>query len=450
MDLVVHHNMNHIEMPSTLPTSSLSNYPLSLPTNAPKPTKPSDFEWEQLGADVAGEFAGDYSGLSVSLSQDGTKIAIGAYGNDANGSSSGHVRVLQFSEESGKWTQLGGDIDGEAAGDYSGSSVSLSQDGTTVAVGAILNDDNGRSSGHARIFQFSEENNVWIQVGGDINGEAASDYFGSSVSLSQDGSRVAIGAFGNDGNGSSTGHVRVFELNGSNDWAQLGGDIDGEGVSDGSGRSVSISADGTIVAIGATGNDDNGSNSGHVRIFELNEGSNSWVKLGNDIDGEAADDGSGGSVSLSQDGTRVAIGATGNDGKGSMSGHIRVFQLNRENNMWVQLGEDIEGESIQESSGWSVSLSANGKRVAIGATKNAENGNDSGQVRVLEFSRASNEWLKVGEHINGGAANDYFGTSVSLSHDGSVVAIGAHGSDSNGSNAGHVQVYQAVLSFPQT
>jgi hypothetical protein len=50
----------------------------------------------------------------------------------------------------------------------------------------------------------------WVQVGSDINGEAASDFSGSSVSLSSDGSRVAIGAPLNDGAGSSAGHVRIL------------------------------------------------------------------------------------------------------------------------------------------------------------------------------------------------------------------------------------------------
>jgi len=431
---------------SSSPSYILSNYPSSAPSETPQQPKPTDFEWGQLGSDLAGESAGDYSGSSVSVSQDGTRVAIGAYGNDANGRSSGHVRIFQFSEEDSAWTQLGSDIDGEAEGDYSGSSVSLSQDGTTVAIGAILNDGNGRSSGHVRVFQFSEENNTWIQLGGDIDGEAASDYFGSSVSLSQDGSRVAIGGYGNDGNGINTGHARVFELNDSRNWVQLGGEIDGEAVSDGSGRSISISSDGAKVAIGATGNDDNGSNSGHVRIFELNESSNSWIKLGDDIDGEVADDGSGCSVSLSHDGTIVAIGATGNDSKGSMSGHVRLFQLYRESNSWVQLGQDIEGSYAGDFFGWSVSLSSDGKRVAIGAPYNDENGSSSGQVRVLEFSRASNEWVKIGQNINGEAANDYSGGSVSLSHDGTVLAIGAHGNDDNGSSSGQVQVYHLIPS----
>ena len=439
-------SLTYSSVPTNSQNFSPSNQPSSKPSDTQKPSRAADFEWKQLGADVTGESAGDNSGSSVSLSQDGSRIAIGAFGNDDKGRNTGHVRVLQFREGDGTWVQLGGDIDGESTGDYSGSSVSLSQDGTTVAIGATLNDGNGRSAGHVRLFRFSEVANDWVQLGEDIDGEATSDYFGSSVSLSQDGTRVAVGAYGNDGNGSNAGHVRVFELNGSNTWVPLGGDIDGEGENDGSGRSISLSKDGTIVAIGATGNDDNGSNSGHVRIFELDEESNIWVKLGEDIDGEATGDGSGCSVSLSEDGTRVAIGATGNDGNGAFAGHARIFQFYREINTWVQLGGDIEGSAPDNFFGWSVSLSSDGARVAIGAPYNAENGNNSGQIHVLEFSNISNQWLRVGEAINGGAGNDYFGKSISLSKDGSIVAIGAHGNDDNGTNAGHVQVYHLTLS----
>jgi hypothetical protein len=164
--------------------------------------------WTQLGQDIDGEAAGDYSGYSVSLSSDGTIVAIGAYLNDDNGTDSGHVRVYQYS--GGSWTQLGQDIDGEAAGDYSGISVSLSSDGTIVAIGAYLNDDNGIYSGHVRVYQYS--GGSWTQLGQDIDGEANNDYSGNSVSLSSDGTIVAIGAYLNDDNGNESGHVRVYKI----------------------------------------------------------------------------------------------------------------------------------------------------------------------------------------------------------------------------------------------
>ena len=52
----------------------------------------------------------------------------------------------------------------------------------------------------------------WSQLGSDIDGEASSDYSGVSVALSSDGTIVAVGAHGNDGAGSNAGHVRVYEL----------------------------------------------------------------------------------------------------------------------------------------------------------------------------------------------------------------------------------------------
>ena len=95
------------------------------------------------------------------------------------------------------------------------------------------------------------------QIGSDIDGEVTSDRSGESVSLSSDGSIIAIGASDNSGNGTSSGHVRIYK-NQSDIWTQIGSDIDGEASGDGSGFSVSLSFDGSIVAIGAPGNDDNG------------------------------------------------------------------------------------------------------------------------------------------------------------------------------------------------
>jgi hypothetical protein len=131
------------------------------------------------------------------------------------------------------WNLLGQDIDGEAAFDFSGTSVSLSADGTIVAIGAPSNDGNGNVSGHVRVYKWN--GTIWTQLGQDINGEAANDYSGTSVSLSADGTIVAIGAYGNSSN---SGHVRVYKWNGTI-WTQLGQDIDGEAANDFSGRSVS-------------------------------------------------------------------------------------------------------------------------------------------------------------------------------------------------------------------
>ena len=103
---------------------------------------------------------------------------------------------------------LGSDIIGEAAEDRSGWTVSMDSDGSHVAIGANNYDGGGSDSGHVRIYSWDGE--VWSQVGNDIDGEAAGDYSGISVSIDSDGSHVAIGAYNNDGGGSDSGHVRVW------------------------------------------------------------------------------------------------------------------------------------------------------------------------------------------------------------------------------------------------
>ena len=383
------------------------------------------FSQTQLGSDINGEAAGDQSGRSVSSSSDGTIVAIGAWYNGGNGLYSGHVRV--YSWNGSQWDQLGADINGEAAGDESGRSVSLSSDGTIVAIGARENDANGlSSSGHVRVYSWDGTN--WNQLGSDIDGEAQYDDSGYSVSLSSDGTIVAISSVFN---GASSGHVRVYSWDGTN-WNQLGSDIDGEAQYDRSGHSVSLSSDGTIVAIGAIYN---GTNAGHVRVYSWN--GSSWTKIGDDIDGEAASDESGYSVSLSSDGTIVAIGAPYNTGTASNAGHVRVYQYSSGN--WIQLGTDIDGEAQYDQFGSSVSLSNDGTIVAIGAWGNDGGGSNSGHVRVYEY--ASSSWTQTGVDIEGEAAADYSGVSISLSSDGTKVAIGANGNDGNGSSSGHVRVY---------
>jgi len=268
-------------------------------------------------------------------------VAIGAIGNDGNGTRSGHVRVY-VRDASNNWNQLGGDIDGERDGDKSGFSVSLNDGGTILAIGAIYNDGvNGEKtfSGHVRVYEFVDVvGNIpayWSKVGTGIVGELGYIQSGFSVSLSADGTTVAIGAPYNDGvNGENHGHVRVYvrDPNEAIGWRQVGEDIDGEDADDNSGVSVSLSDDGTIVAIGARYNDGvNGSNSGHVRVYKRDARTDSWRQVGTDIDGEAADDLSGYSVSLSGDGTILAIGAPRNDANGSSSGHVRVYELDAVN-----------------------------------------------------------------------------------------------------------------------
>jgi Flp pilus assembly pilin Flp len=382
----------------------------------------------QIGNDIDGEAAGDISGQSVSLSSDGATLAIGAIQNDGSGNDAGSVRVYQ--NVSGTWTKVGADIDGDAAADYSGMSISLSSNGSVLAIGAYRNDANGIDSGSVRVYQ--NVTGTWTKVGANINGEAAGDLSGCSLSLSSDGSILAIGSSRNDGSGSNAGSVRVYKIV-SGIWIKIGADIDGEVASENSGTSVSLSSDGSVIAIGAIVNSGNGA--GTVRVYKYVSGI--WTKIGANIDGEADLDFSGVSVSLSRDGSILAIGADSNDGNGTDAGSVRVYQ--NVSGTWTKIGGDIDGEAVEDVSGISVSLSSDGSVIAIGAPLNDGNGTDAGSVRV--YHNVSGTWTKLAADIDGEAAGDLSGFSVSLSNDGSILAVGARLNDGNGLNSGSVRVY---------
>ena len=103
----------------------------------------------------------------------------------------------------------------------------------------------------------------FAQLGFDIDGEAAGDQSGYSVATSLDGFTIAIGASQNDGNGSNAGHVRIYDWSGGA-WVQRGTDLDGEAAGDLFGYSVCVAADGNILASAAP---NNSSNTGQVQLF---------------------------------------------------------------------------------------------------------------------------------------------------------------------------------------
>ena len=209
----------------------------------------------QIGADINGDSTYDALGFSVSM-PDANTLAVGAV-HAYN--SKGYVKVYTFKDAA--WIQKGVDIDGEAAGDWSGVCVSM-PDSNTIAIGAYHNDGGGFDAGHVRVYTWS--GTAWVQKGVDIDGEAAVDFSGWDISM-PDANTVAIGAGLNDGNGLIAGHVRVYTWSGTA-WVQKGVDIDGEAAGDRSGISVSM-ADANTLAIGAPWNDGGGIDAGHVRVY---------------------------------------------------------------------------------------------------------------------------------------------------------------------------------------
>ena len=378
----------------------------------------------QIGQDIYGEYAGDQIGERIGLTSNGNILAIGTSRNEDGGLSAGHIRV--FENINGTWTQIGNDIDGVKDFDGVGSRIDLSADGSIVATGTSGNDGSSGNRGGIRVFQ--NQSGVWTQLGTEIYGRNLGGKV-DALSISSNGDVVAFGDKGHPIYGPDS-YVGVYKYE-SDDWVQLGEYIEAEAPFDLSGGSISLSSDGNRIAIGATfnnGGSPNNENLGHVRIFENQSGV--WTKLGNDIDGEAIGYESGWSVSLSADGTIVAIGAPDNGGNGIQAGHVRVYKY--ESGDWSQIGDDIDGEAAYDRTGWSVSLSADGNILAIG---------ELNIRRVRVFENQSGVWTQIGNSIFGDNDDDFVGVKVSLSSNGNALAIGAPGNNGNGEDSGQVRVY---------
>eukprot|EP00979_Chaetoceros_neogracilis_P002100 scaffold375_cov299-Chaetoceros_neogracile.AAC.19 len=304
------------------------------------------------------------------MSEDGRAIAVGVQlyspkltQPDWHSTRFLHVRVFEYSR--GYWNQLGDDIDGKVTDAHFGYSVAMSGDGRTLFAGEPVNVKNGRHgsySGQARVFEFSSGS--WKQLGTDINGQGD---FGARVAMSKDGSKIVVGGSVVSEHGvtvarTAAGHVRVFEYV-SGTWNQLGDTIYGEAAFDAFRSSVAISKDGKTIVGGSLQYGPHIRDSGNARVFEYS--SETWNQLGGVIDGEAAGDMFGASVSMSVDGRTIVVAAVQDSWE-------RSWNWN-----WI-----CSSEGSNDMFGTSVAMSEDGRTIVAGALKKGD-GNNAGQVRVF-------------------------------------------------------------------
>jgi len=315
-------------------------------------------DWIRRGPAIDGTTANEENSFSVSISADGNTVASGAYRADGISVGSGFLRL--FTYDGNNWDQIGQTIDGDSNNDRNGYSTSLSSDGSVVATGSVRRNVGEGNGPKVRVFEYNGNNN-WIQRGSTINWEDIHDITGNSVSLSSNGNTLAFGAPWNSigPTGYRAGATRIFDYDG-NDWVQRGSNIYGESADDYCGHTVSLSSDGNTVATASPDNDNVAVASGHVRIFDW-DGS-AWTQRGANINGTAFEQSQAGrGLALSPDGNTVAIGLPYHN---AHMGLARVYKWDITSMDWIQQGLDFTQEEIAQT-GASVSLSTNGDTVAI-------------------------------------------------------------------------------------
>lgn len=165
-------------------------------------------------------------------------------------------------------------------------------------------------------------------------------------------------------------------------------------------------------------------------------------QIGQDIDGEARYDNFGYAVAISANGKRIVVGAPlHEDENGQFAGHVRVYEWNGQS--WIQLGPDIDAEAPFDWFGSHVAMSADGNRIAVGAPFNDSGGRvDKGHVRVFDWKNGT--WMQVGQDIDG-EQNAELSGPVAMSADGSRIIIDAPYNDGvNGVNSGSARVYELI------
>lgn len=301
--------------------------------------------------------AGDQFGSSVAI-QNGI-VAVGAWGDDDNGSDAGSVYL--FNPQNG--LQLAKLIAGDgASGDHFGQSVALDND--YVAVASRLDDDNGSGSGSAYLFDATTGEQLFKLLPSD---GAANDLFG--VVIAVEGGVVAVGAAGDDDNGSNSGSAYIFEASTGNQIFKLLPDDGSSG--DTFGDAIAIHSG--IVAIGARFDDDNGIDSGSAYLFDATTG-NQIAKL-LPLDGEANDLFS---HVIAIENEVVAVGSIYARGNKIGSGSAYLFDTTTGLQIAKMLpqdgaGGDQFGQSIAIDNGF----------VSVGALFDGDNGADSGSAYIF-------------------------------------------------------------------
>lgn len=377
--------------------------------------------------------------LVVLICAIGASIAIAL--SPPNGSNRGKVCQHGCSTEIKGWEQMGGVLFGPVDSDsiQFGYSVAISGDGHRVAVGLpgldVIDDETGLSSTVGGVFVMDNNGTDWNMVA-KIRGIEADGNAGEAVAISQDGTRVAFGAPGTR----AGGYVALYRESTSGVWELEGGVLKPENATGISsfGSTLALSASGDVMAVGDryANIGDEFPEAGVVRVYQ-NTGPQ-WIQIGSDILGTGASELFGWALDISDDGNRVAASAVGTE---RSRGEVRIFDFDEEG--WVASGQNLVGESDRERFGASLSLSGNGKHLAVGASGYSEKSSNAGRVRTYVLhDDETQEWIATGQSLDGENQFDRFGSAVALSADGSTLAIGSPYSSTFETNAGYIKVME--------
>ncbi|OLQ72988.1 hypothetical protein BIT28_05950 [Photobacterium proteolyticum] len=439
----------------------------------------------------------DNFGHNVALSGDGLTLAVsavvessnavGVNGNGADNSApySGAVYVYGFDGE--RWEQQAY-IKASNSDSFAsfGQSIDLSDDGRTLAVSAnnedssatgIDGDQSDNSALHSgAVYLYRFDGRDWGQEAYiKATNTDSNDDFGVAVSLSGNGNVLAVGATHEESqasgvNGNQTdntlrgaGAVYLYRFNGQNWLSDAYIKASNTGQDDAFGSALSLSNDGSRLAVSATGEssdatgvngdetNDSASDSGAVYVYDYDGqawSQQTYIKASN----TDTDDYFGISISLSGDGETLAVGSPGEDSRSTSingdeldntaadAGAVYLYRFSGQSwgqEAYIKASNTDAGDYF----GFDVSLSENGDWLAVGAIQESSmetgitlsssdnSAGASGAAYLYHYD--GNSWMESSYYKSSNSESaDVFGYSVSISSSGHALAVSAYLEDS--------------------
>ena len=414
--------------------------------------------------------ADDIFGVAVSIS--GDYIVVGASGEDAGGADAGSAYV--FVRSGTTWTQQAilRASDAQASDNYAGYDPAVSISGNRVVVGAFGEDAGGSSAGAAYVFQRS--GTTWTEVKKIVASDAqASDLFGQTVAI--DGTTVLVGAREEDTKATAAGAAYIYSsqlvtnyyitqpgtyradlqicgIDYKTNEVEVTGSVtpvksfpttaqklypsDDGTVSDSDYYGyVGLSGNGLVMVVVGKGDDDTTTDSGGFMVYEKINGVWTFTQQITNVgsgSGTLGDCDEGKSVQLDYDGTRVFIGAHADDHSYTNSGSVYIYRRVAQGN-WT-LEQRIDGGGSSYRYGYN-DVNNDGDKLMIGSYGYPGSGNVG---RAWYYTRSVTSWSLQDELV--APSTSAYGTSVGMNSAGTRAIIGGYNHSSNTGARGYMEL----------
>jgi hypothetical protein len=396
----------------------------------------TDIYWNNIGQCIKGERANVKSGDSVAISKDGTIVAFGAEKNSDKVTLGGQVRVFRWN--SSEWEQMGSDIEHDINASKFGHSISLNEDGSILAIGAyndtknpIVDANTDQNIGSVRVYKWQNTEDDWNLHGNIMYGKNKGDNFGSSCQLNNSGDLLVVGSqmaressLSEEENSSTnysipTGSVSVYKLVENAEWLQVGQTIYGEENS-GFGSHVCITSisekEGEIIIAGVGDKICDIFRYEHSAELFLNKGQRITLQSNTKTTDTYDKSNAPSSISMNQYGDRIAVSIPNIEPENYIEyeeftvGQVYTYEYDGVGN-WNQLGQPLDGEAT------SLKLSDTGSTLIYSSINQViENSFIVGEYvapgAVFSYEFIGDNWEKLGTELYGKTHEDKFGYAL--------------------------------------